>query len=240
MSFYADSEHQPSAAIEALHADELGSFAQCGTWGSAQQRTAVAALARKVRVEAGLQPSAGDEALADLVELPPPVQKLVTEVAMGGIRVDRDFCAQVQSEGVTEGAYVEIVALVSRIVNLDVFARGLGVTPRALSKPNDDSQPSFERPVEAVDEGFFTASVPNLPEGGELAKSMYADAPRGNIWRAVTLVPAEGKRVIDLVETQYFPGSKLMDFAADNGHALSRAQLEAVATKVSEHNQCFY
>jgi hypothetical protein len=240
MSFYADSAHRPGAAIEVLHAGELQSFAQCGTWGSAAQRTAVAAFARKVRVEADLQESAGDEALADIMALPAPVQRLVREVALGGIGVNREFCSRVQSEGVTEGAYVEIVALVSRIVNLDVFARGLGVAPRPLAEPADDAKPAFTRPAEAVDEGFFTASIPNLPEGGATAKSLYGQVPRGNVWRAVTLVPEEGRRVIDLVEAQYFPGEKLMDFAADNGHALSRAQLEAVATKVSEHNQCFY
>ena len=35
------------------------------------------------------------------------------------------------------------------------------------------TRPSFERPAEAVDEGFFTASVPNVPQGGALAESLY-------------------------------------------------------------------
>jgi len=86
MSLYADSAHQPSAAIDALHTDELGSFSRVGTWGSAAQRTAVAATTRKIRVEAGIQESCGDEALADCVVLPDPVQRLVREVALGGMR----------------------------------------------------------------------------------------------------------------------------------------------------------
>jgi hypothetical protein len=240
MSLYADSAHQPSAAIDALHTDELGSFSRVGTWGSAAQRTAVAATTRKIRVEAGIQESCGDEALADCVVLPDPVQRLVREVALGGIAVDRKFCQQVQAEGVTEGAYVEIVALVSRIVNLDIFARGVGVLPRPLAAPADDKAPSFERPAEAVDEGFFTASVPNAPAGGELAKSLYGAAPAVNVLRAVTLVPEEGHRVVALIRQQYFPAEKLMAFDSDNGHALSRAQIELVATKISEHNKCFY
>ena len=240
MTLYSDSAHQPSAAIDALHSDEVQSFARTGTWGSAAQRTAVAATVRKIRVEAGLQESSGDEHLADIVELPAPVLRLVRETALGGIAVDRKFCEQVQAEGVTEGAYVEIVALVSRLVNLDVFARGLGVPSRPLSDPAENKTPSFKRPEEATDEGFFTASVPNLPAGGATAKSLYGKTPAANVFRAVTLVPEEGKRVIDLIGLQYFSAAKLMDFRSDNGHALSRSQVEIVATKVSEHNKCFY
>jgi hypothetical protein len=164
----------------------------------------------------------------------------VRETALGGIAVDREFCKQVQADGVTEGAYVEIVALASRIVNLDVFARGLGVPSRSLATPAEDKTPSCKRPEEATDEGFFTASIPNLPAGGATAKMLYGKIPAANVFRAVTLVPDEGKRVIDLIGQQYFPAAKLMDFRADNGHALSRAQVEIVATKISEHNKCFY
>lgn len=240
MTLYSDSTHKPSAAIDALHSDEIQSFARPGTWGSASQRTAVGATVRKIRVEAGLQESSGDEHLADIVELPAPVLRLVRETAFGGIAVDREFCKQVQADGVTEGAYVEIVALASRIVNLDVFARGLGVPSRSLATPAEDKTPSCKRPEEATDEGFFTASIPNLPAGGATAKMLYGKIPAANVFRAVTLVPDEGKRVIDLIGQQYFPAAKLMDFRADNGHALSRAQVEIVATKISEHNKCFY
>ncbi len=242
MTLYADSQHPVAPKIDDLHADELASFAQTGTWGRAAQRTAVAALTRKVRVAAALQESAGDEALIDTAELPAPVQRLVSEVALGGIGIDRAFCEEVQADGVTEGAYVEIVALVSRIVNLDVFARGLGVAPRPLAPPSSGGAPSFDRPDEATDEGFFTASVPFVPAGGAVAESIYGKVrgPGGNVWRAVSLVPDEARRVVTLASHQYFPLAKILDMSADNGHHLSRAQIELVATKVSEHNQCFY
>ena len=240
MTLYADSQHPVAPKIDDLHADELASFAQTGTWGSAAQRTAVAALTRKVRVAAALQESAGDEALIDAAALPALVQQLVSEVALGGIGIDRAFCEEVQADGVTEGAYVEIVALVSRLVNLDIFARGLGVAPRPLSPPSSGGAPSFDRPDEATDEGFFTASVPFAPAGGAVAESIYGKVPAGNVWRAVSLVPDEARRVLTLASHQYFPLAKILDMRADNGHHLSRAQIELVATKVSEHNQCFY
>lgn len=240
MTLYNDSKHKPSAAIDALHTDGFLSFARAGTWGSAAQRSAVVATTRKVLVEAGLQASSGDEALADGVQLPDAVQRLIREVALGAISVDREFCQQIQAEGVTEGAYVEVVSLVSLLVNMDVFARGIGVSPRPLAEPVEDKAPSYARPTEATDEGFFTPSVPSGPAGGATGEFLYGGHPAVNVFRATSLVPDEAQRVIALIETQYFPGAKLMDFAYDNGHCMSRAQVELVATKVSEHNQCFY
>ncbi len=240
MALYADANYPVAPAIEALHRDELDSYAHAGTWGSAAQRTAIAATARQARVASSAQASAGDEALTGLVDLPEPAQRLARAVAEGAVDIDRDFCARVQSEGITEGAYVEIVGLVSRLVNLDVFARGLGVAPRKLSKPKDDRAPTFKRPPEAVNEGFFTATVPSAPAGGALAESLYGKAPAGNILRTLSLVPDEARRLIALVGGQYYGMDEFLDFGHNAKHALNRAQIELVATKVSEHNRCFY
>ena len=119
--------------------------------GSAHRPSA----ARKIRVEAGLQESIGGEHLAGIVVLPPPVMRLVREIALGGVNADREFFEQIQTNCITEGTYVEIVSFVSRIVDLDVFARGLGIPPRPLAAPAENGVPSFERPAEAVDEGFL-------------------------------------------------------------------------------------
>lgn len=240
MNIYADSSYPLSDTIKALHASELASFSECGTWGSAAQRTTVAALTRKARVEAGLQDSVGDESLVDLVKLPDPVQRLVRESALGGVDVDRDFYQQVLDEGVTEGAYVEIVALVSRIVNLDIFARGIGVSPRPLASPEDGAKPAYARPQEATDDSFFAASIPCGNRGGETGKALYGGMQVPNVFRGASLVPDEGARVIALVQSQYLPAASMMDFSSSGEHALSRAQIETVATKVSEHNKCFY
>lgn len=240
MKLYRDSKYPVSPATEALHADELLSYARPGTWGSAAQRTAIAATARTARCEAGVQESVGDEALASLVDLPAPARRVACAVASGGIDIDRGFCQQAQAEGVTAGAYVEIVSLVSRLVNLDVFARGIGLPSRKLLDPVDDKPPSFELPSEAVNEGFFTATVPSAPAGGALAESLYGKEPAGNILRTLSLVPAEARRLIALVGQQYFSKENFLNFTDSCGHALSRAQIELVATKVSERTQCFY
>ncbi len=240
MTLYADAETRPDATIDALHADELRSFARPGTWGTAAQRTAIAATARAALCEAGLQAPVRGEVPDAAVSLPPPATRLARDVALGASGIDRAYCGQAQSDGLTEGAYVEIVGVASRLANLDVFARGIGVAPRPLQDPVDDAKPSFERPAEARDEGFFTATVPNYPDGGALAESLYGRHYAGNILRSLSLVPGEARRVITLVGQQYFSGEKLMDFSPAPERPLSRAQIELVATKVSAHNQCFY
>ena len=240
MALHTTSDYPVAPEIETLHASELASFTQCGTWGRAAQRAAIAATARAARSEAGLQEPSGEQHTSDAAQVPGAALRLAREVALGGIRIDRAYCHAVQAEGVSEGAYVEIVGVVSRLVNLDVFARGLGLPPRSIGAASDASKPSFKRPNEAVDEGFFTASVPSAPAGGALAESLYGKDPTGNILRTLSLVPEEARRLISLVSHQYFPATQLMDFNADSRHALSRAQIEVVAAKVSERNQCFY
>ncbi len=240
MSLYADAEYPVSAHTETLHADQLRSFARPGTWGTAAQRTAIAATARKARCDTCVQESVGDEELASLGNLPDAAVRVASAVALGGIGIDRAFCTQVQAEGVTEGAYVEIVGLVARLAHLDVFARGIGVPSRKLAEPVDDTEPSRERPVEAKREGYFTATVPNWPEGGVLAESLFGKNPAPNILRSLSLVPEEARRLIAIMDQEYFSGETIGDFTLSTHEALTRPQIEIVAAKISEYNQCFY
>jgi hypothetical protein len=240
MTLYSDAEHPIAAETQALHESELLSFARPGTWGTAKQRTAIAAHARSARCEAGVQESVGDEALADSDSLPDAAIRLARSVALGGVGIDQDYCDQTQIEGVTEGAYVEIVGLVARLAHLDVFARGIGLPSRKLADPVDDQAPSQQRPATATKEGFFTASVPNPPEGGDVARSLFGDHPVPNILRSLSLVPSEAERLINVLNEEYFSMDTMMDLSYSSHDALTRPQLELVAARVSALNQCFY
>ena len=158
------------------------------------------ATARKIYVEAGLQKSIGDEHLAAITDLSAPVMRLEGETALGGVSANREFCEQIQADRVTDGAYVEIVSVISRIVNLDVLAAN-------SASHHDHSQfrlkienPCLSIPKKAVDEVFFTAPVPNLPAGGALAESIYGKSTAVNAFRAVSLVLKEGRSVVRRIE----------------------------------------
>jgi hypothetical protein len=240
MTLYTDTTLPVPAETELLHEDELLSFARAGTWGTAAQRTAIAAEARKARTEARIQESIGDEALADIVELPEPARRVARSVALGGIDIDREFCEQAQADGLTEGAYVEIVGLVARLAHLDVFARGIGIPSRELHEPSEDKPPSMSRPSEAKKEGFFTASIPSAPEGGELAVELFGSDPAPNILRSLSLVPDEARRLNTVIDQEYFSLETIFDLTYSSLEGISRPQLELVAAKVSALNQCFY
>ena len=61
----------------------------------------------------------------------------------------------------------------------------------------------------------------------------------GNIRRALSLVPEEAHAWFQLVETQYLPGKWMRDFANEY-RAITHAQIELIAARVSVLNQCFY
>lgn len=240
MTLYSDTNFPVPASVEALHEDELLSFARAGTWGTAKQRTAVAAAARKARVDAGVQESVGDEAPAEFSELPESVLRLAREVALGGIGIDLKFCQQVQADGLSEGAYVEVVGLVARLSHLDVFARGIGVPSRMLTEPVEDKAPSMQRPSVAKNEGFFTASIPSAPEGGDLAIEIFGSEPAPNIVRSLSLVPDEARRLNKVINEEYFSAETIFNLTHSSLKAISRPQMELVAAKISALNQCFY
>ena len=57
--------------------------------------------------------------------------------------------------------------------------------------------------------------------------------------RALSLVPDEVRSWIKVANVQYVMGD-LLNFAADTGRAIDRAQMELVAGRVSAINECFY
>ncbi len=240
MTLYPDTNLPVPSATDAIHADELLSFARPGTWGTAAQRRAIAAEARQARCEAGVQESVGDEDIAGSADLPAAARRLAREVALGGIGIDRRFYEQTLQEGVTEGAYVEIVGVVARLAQLDVFARGLGIPSRELPEAVEDASPSMERPGEAMQLGFFTAAIPDAPQGGALAVELWGDQPGPNIFRSLTLVPQEARRLVKVMSHQYFNLETMMNLDYSSLKGIDRPQLELVAAKVSALNQCFY
>jgi alkylhydroperoxidase family enzyme len=80
-----------------------------------------------------------------------------------------------------------------------------------------------------------------IPEGE--ARGAEADLYPGkapNVLRAMSLVPDAVRRMQDLSSAQYIPLDQLANPSADPGRALSRAQIELIAGRVSALNECFY
>ena len=240
MSLYHDCEHPIRQELETAHAQTLASFSQSGAWWNGEQRASIVSEARDARCRAGLQ----DQAVADptTVEIPDVAKRVARQVAVSTNDLEHGFYVKAIDEGLSDGQYVEIVGIVSRLTNLDVFARGIGVAPRLLAEP-ESKAPSNVRPVTAIKEGAWVDSIPGGRRGKDEAIYTYdSKAVEGApfIYRALSLVPEEAKGLIALGKAQYLKIADFMDLDFSYDPDMTRAQIELLAARVSAINECFY
>jgi hypothetical protein len=67
----------------------------------------------------------------------------------------------------------------------------------------------------------------------------YPHGGSANIHKAMSLVPEETAGFFDLVEALYMPGKVMRDFGNEH-RAVSHAQSELIAARISALNQCIY
>lgn len=239
VSLYADSNYPVRDEIVAVHARQLSGIVSPGTWGTGAQRRAVAAQARLAGYEAGvLEPPSGGPEEPD-IELSAATRRVVHTIAAAVPDLDQAFCEQALADGLDDVEYVELVGVVARIVDLDVFARGIGVSPRSLpqAEPGD---PARERPDSAVVEQAWVPTIPNGSDGGTIGAALYQGHPMPYIVRALSLVPAELRAHLELEIAHYTRLDKLFDYDYQHHEGLTRPQAEVVAGRVSALNDCFY
>jgi hypothetical protein len=239
MKLYADSEFPVSDAIAAVHTHQFQGVVAAGTWGNGAQRRSVAVETRRACYEAGLlEPPAVGAEEADL-QLPESTRRVIGTIATSVRDLNKDFCDEAIGSGLSDAEYVEIVGIVSRLVDMDVFARGIGVLPRELP-PAEAGEPSKQRPDAAVMELAWVPTIPNGPAGGEIGEALYHGMPMPYIVRALSLVPDELRAHVELEIAHYTRLDKLFDYDYQHHDGLTRPQAEVVAGRVSALNDCFY
>ena len=70
-------------------------------------------------------------------------------------------------------------------------------------------------------------------------ENVYPSPDPTFVRRALSLVPNEASGLFDMVDAQYLPGAIMADLRARH-RAISRAQMELIAGRVSALNGCFY
>lgn len=237
MGIYDDSAFAVGADIASVHEAQLQELGGPGTWFTGAQRVAIAEQARAARAEAGLYEAIDtDGRTSPGVMLAEAAVRVARQVAVQPQTLSRAFVQQALDDGLTDAEYVEIVAIVARIVDYDIFARGLGIPARQLPEPVGGI-PSKERPALAEDEGAFVATVP----GGPGAEYIYGSAePQAGIIRSASLVPAEARAQRALEEAQYLPLARFPQWDYQHHEGLTRPQVEVVAGRISDFHDCFY
>jgi hypothetical protein len=147
--------------------------------------------------------------------------------------------------GTPDTEYVEIVGVIATVVSIDTFCRAIGVAPHPLPQPRPGA-PHRRRPRTAHQRGEAWVAMihPKDLEGPidtdeERVLARYWAGTSANIRRALSLVPEEAYAWFQLVETQYLKGPWMRDFKTEY-RAITHAQIELIAGRISVLNQCFY
>lgn len=232
-------------ALTAAHARAWRRLAAPGTWLTGAERVAVMAEVRQAphcalcrERKAALSPYAVDGAHDHLGALPDVQVEVIHRVLSDPARLTPGWFAGVIGDGFAVERYVETIGVLAQTVAVDTFARGVGIAPLPLPVPVD-GEPSGYRPnglrQEAAWVPWLTPETVEESERGLIPQ----DRPPANIRRAMSLVPAEALGFFDIVEAQYLAGREMTRFD-QQFRAITHAQIELVAGRVSALNGCVY
>lgn len=237
--------------LAAAHARYWKRLARPGANWSGPERVALAREARHAvgcaycrRLRAALSPFA-EEGAHDIAPgnaglLPAPAVDAVHRIVNDASRLTRRWCEGVLADGLTDARYVELVGTVVSVVGIDAFCRAVGAPLHPLPEP-EPGAPTGYRPAAARDDG--QAWVPMVPFDNSRTPEADLWPPKrtGNVIRALSLAPDEVRTLNDLGGAHYVDHLLVRDpSAARAGGALTRAQIELVAGRVSILNDCFY
>jgi len=229
-------------AMRDAHRRAWERLAAPGAWWTGAEKVAIAAEVRAARTcslcqerKAALSPHAVAGEHDAREALPAAAVEAAHRIASDPGRLTRAWYEKTLAAGLSDGHYVELLAVVVTIVNLDALHRALGVAPEPLPLPRA-GDPTRARPP-AVLEGAWVAW---LASGSAEARELFGGRPRvPNVARALSLVPDAVRQLKELSEVHYLPMDDVIDPRA-RLRVLSRAQMELIAGRVSALNECFY
>lgn len=241
---YADAPIAVRDDLPAAHQRFFECLARPGNWWTGAQRVAIAAEVRRATActlcrerKEVLSPHAFDGTHDSGSELPEVAVDVVHRVTTDPARLSRIWFEKTQAAGLSCEQYVEILGLVVAMVSIDSFCRGLGIPLRALPDAQG-GEPSRYRPESALREVGWVPMIPDGKASGP-EEGLYGPGPRtGNVIRAMSLVPDAVRTLLDLSKAHYLAPQEMTDLS--HGRALSRAQMELVASRISVLRECFY
>lgn len=146
---------------------------------------------------------------------------VVHKVAVDSPRIDEHWVEEFAASRIGVAPYVEIIGIVSRLSAVDSFhvALGLPLEPLPVPLPGEPSR------------------VP-APSGAIVGKSFVPMVSQVSIPQTLSLVPAETVAWQDLSDALYMTFLEMDD--PDFSRSMHRTQIELVAARTSQINQCFY
>jgi hypothetical protein len=216
-----------------------------GTWWDGATRVAIAAETRhaascdfcRQRKDA-ISPESVTGEHDTLGNLPAAVVEVIHRVRTDPGRLNRAWFDRTVAQGLGAEQYVETIGIIAEVVAIDTMIAALGLNPPPLPK-SVAGMPSRRRPSGAKPGAAWVPWI-EPKDATENAADLYPPGrPAANIMKAMSLVPEEVRGFFDLVAHQYLPGGAMRDFSREY-RAISHAQIELLAARVSVLNQCLY
>lgn len=226
------------------HERAWASIAAHGTWLTGSRRVAVAAEIRRARhcafcerIRAALSPYTVEGRHDTLGVLGEPEVELIHRVVSDPGRLTEAWSQSVLARGLAEGEYIEIVGLIAMVMMMDTFTRALGLPEHPLPAPLP-GEPTRYRPPGAKKQAAWLPLVE--PQDAVASDGqMYPTPKAGYIYRGLSLVPQSLRDYWALAFRHYLPGEYVYKFD-QSIRAITRAQTEILAARVSALHQCAY
>lgn len=215
-----------------------------GTWWTGAERVAIAAEVRHapscalcMQRKAALSPYTDRGDHDSQGALAQPVVDIVHRIVTDAGRLKQSWVREAVANDVSEERYVEVVGIVALVTALDTFDHALGRARRPLPVPMR-GEPRKARPAGAKRDlaWVHTVAPQDLAPGDP---DPYAVHGEKNIHRALSLVPQEVFNFFDLDVELYLKDDEIRAFGTKH-RALTHAQIEMLAARVSALNGCYY
>lgn len=241
---YAAADVPVREDLRRTHGEMLAYIARPGPWLTGAERVALAAESRNVPEcalcrarKASLSPEHPLGEHARVSDLPEPLVEMAHRIRNDPQRLSRRWFERTLEAGVSEGAYVEAVGIITFTAGVDYFCRAIGTPPFPLPEPQP-GQPSRHVPGGLRGGSAWVAMLAPEDASGPEANLYEGVAFVPNIARALSQVPDHVRLLQRETRTHYVDLGDLQK--PEVGRDLDRMQIELVAARVSAMNECFY
>ena len=207
---------------------------------AAETRAAMACPACSTRRQA-LSPEHEVGPHSGVSGLSPEIVDVVHRIRTDADRLTLNWFTRIVPRCLSEERYVETVGIIAEVTAVDGFYAALGIELRELPAPVSGS-PGGVRSNAAKPNGAWVPTVSPEDIGADapsVVQAMYRNRSAANIHRALSLVPTAMNGFFELNDAMYLPDAKLREFGIEP-RAITHAQIELLAARVSALNRCLY
>ena len=196
--------------IEKVITRQWQRLASAGTWFTGEQRVAIARVVRQAQAGQDV----GSDGLLDVII------EAASKIAIDAHTIDQDWIEQCFARGLTPLQMVELTAVVAQLSTIDTYTIGIGEALRELPEPLP-GDPAREE-----------------VKGARLMRGWYPTRGVAGAPNCFSAVVAENEALHEIHEAMYLGMQEMADVSIVK--SLHRSQIELLAARTSNYNDCFY